>query len=590
MDIEAIKIQAAALREYYDRLPMPDALREKALVVYAKKTLLDLEAALLNPEKAENPLEDFLNRNWALVNGTILSPTVIPDADITKLLCDVAMLLADEKNKDLPKDNDPATPHQLLMPTVPVESLRDNYPNLNEIPLSTALKTHILGRRGEFLLPVKLLTEWDLSPEAIKLNNPYTPMMSDDATLYQVAPEEYARLVGHSPLTQAIGDAKQQYDVLANDKSTLLGQLGELCGKMGLYGAHGGLGTDTHAAAGAYPPIIVFNDYYNQLDETQKGAMPAPLKNEIDKLIELASNPEANINATENIETCIATRRSVLINHARGHEATLNAIAVGGVRKESLLGEATARLKAAIDSLDKALEIETHEGGHDHLSLNCHLLEELGLNFSVSSIQDLNVFTALSADEMSELLVNPTLAYQLISTIGSLENLVIWILDLSLDKTHALLSGTQEAVVKRLITSPQNLSALLISLDIEKCATICHAMKNELPKIIKNGVSFRVVLQYLTPEQRTAVYDAMKEDLPTIIKSIVDLSNVLEYLAPEQCSAMIDVLKHEWPKMIKSVTEFLYIGRYLRLAQRLAILDAMGSKILGIKHIYTHST
>ena len=578
MRIEAIKIQAAALYERYSGLPIQETLREEALVVYVMKILSALETAITNAT-----LEDFLIRNWALVNGTALSPTVIPDVDITKLLCDVAMFLTDEKNEQHPDES--ITALQLLMPTVTIESIREEYQSLNEIPLSTVLKTHILGRKGQFLLPVKLLTELDLSPEAIHLNNPYTPMMTEDATLYQVAPEEYARLVGHSPLTQAVGDAKQQYDLLANDKSTLLGQLSELCSKLGIYSVTG-LGTETHAAAGAYAPIIVFNDYYNQLDETQKGAIPAPLKNEIDKLLNLSSNPEANINATENIETCIATRRWKLMEHTRGHEATLNAIAVGGARKESLIYETTARLKAAIDALDEALEIKIHAGGHDNLGLNRRLLEELGLIFSISSSEDLDIFKAFSADEMSEFLVNPALAAQLIDVIDNLENLVIFILDLSLEKTDAFFSHTQEAMVKRLITSPPNLSALLISLDFEKCTAICHAMKSELPKIIKKGESFRIVLQHLTPEQRTAVYDAMKGDLPKIIKTVVDLSNVLQYLTPEQCTAMIDILKNEWPKIVTSMEGFRYIERYLTMDQRLAIIDAMGSKILGIKHIY----
>ena len=609
MGIEEIKIQAAALREYYDRLPMPDALREKALVVYTKKTLLDLETALLNPEKVENPLEDFLNRNWALVNGTALAPTVIPDADITKLLCDVAMVLADDKNKAHPDEL--TTPHQLLMPTVTIDSLRDEYQNLNEIPLSTVLKTHILGRKGEFLLPVKLLTELDLSPEAIHLNNPYTPMMTEDATLYQVAPEEYARLVGHSPLTQAVGDAKQQYDLLANDKSTLLGQLSELCSKLGIYSVTG-LGTETHAAAGAYAPIIVFNDYYNQLDETQKGAIPAPLKNEIDKLLNLSSNPEANINATENIETCIATRRSALMEHMRGHETSLDHVSVSGARKESLLGEADARFKTAVAALENVLETKTHEGGYDHLSLNRQLLSELGLAFTVSSSQDLNVFKALSADEMSELLESPELAAQIIGEIGNLENLVVFILDLSSEKTSAFLNGTQQEVTRQFIGSPQDLGALLVSLDVEKCTAVCQGMKSELPNIIKTGRRLCAVLQHLsteqcaviidaikselpkmimapggssdlfrrlTPEQRSIVFDAIKSELPNMIKTVMNLRDLLEYLAPEQCAVVYAAMKDDLPNIIKTCWDVGAALLNLPPGLRTDVYDSMKSEL-----------
>ena len=95
MGIADIKRQAASLREHYDKLPMTGALRAKVLVVYAKKTLLDLTTVLSNQEITQNLLEDFLTRHWELVNKTLLSPAAIPDEAITTLLCDVAAFLAD---------------------------------------------------------------------------------------------------------------------------------------------------------------------------------------------------------------------------------------------------------------------------------------------------------------------------------------------------------------------------------------------------------------------------------------------------------------------------------------------------------------
>ena len=611
-----IHAKITALRHQYNNLPTPHALREQALVVYTKKTLEALETAL---REGVGALQGFLESNWAHVNSTALSPTAIPNADITKLLCDVAEFVAAELNKTNPEK--PVTAIKLLMPSVTIDSIRprlfddeshdigEGYKNLpDEHSLEEILKTHILGREGRFLIPVKLLTELGLSAEAKNLVNPYAP---DDAAedLYFVTPEEYARLVAHSPLTQAVCNAHQQYHRLASDKSSLLGQLHELCVKFAINSGTG-IGSENDAGAGAYVPISIFNDYYNALSPEQRDSIPELLKQEIEKLLTLASNSEVNINATENLETCIATRRSKLLAAIQGNEAILNGISISGSQRQSLLSASIVHLHKAKEELTRQLDLKSYKSGQDNLGLNRHLLDALEMSFNIASIDDLNVFKALNPNEMIELLKSPSLPPQLINQIPTIENLIILIMELSPEKVIAILSG----IKKENFLSITGIRSILISLDPEKCTAVFDAMKSELLNIIDDDLSYVVrylmpaqliavinaikgelinivktkedlsfLLQNLEPAQLTAVISTMQSELMNIIKTNKNLGYVLQQLAPEQLTAFFDAMKNELPNMLRTDERGLYyVLKPLALPQRIAVLDAIKIELPNI--------
>ncbi len=169
MNLVEIRQKAKALRKQLKQLPMPELLRDKALMAYSSIITSKIEAAI--DIKA---LKQCLSFNWSLVNGTTLSPTAIPHAPITQLLCDIAAGVADEMNKESPDINISAI--ELLMPTI-ASSIRPNhhdqpYPNLPDMPLIEVLKTHVLGREGKFLLPIKLLLELTISADITPLRGP----------------------------------------------------------------------------------------------------------------------------------------------------------------------------------------------------------------------------------------------------------------------------------------------------------------------------------------------------------------------------------------------------------------------------------
>ncbi len=578
--IAELQDQIRTLQAQYHHMPSPDALREKVLVAYIQKTLSKLEEAC---SQGIDALTEFLKDNWTRVKGTALSPTAIPDAGITKLLCDVAMYVASAHNKANPKEQLSAI--QQLMPTVTVESIRprlydeasqdigEGYQDLTDVNPQEVLKTHILGREGRFLLPVKILAELGLNSERRTLENPYVAIDAS-ADFYYVTAEEYARLVQHSPLTQAVNEAHQQYHRLLNDKSNLLGQLTTLCFKLGVNSVTG-LGSEDNAGAGTYAPIIIFSEYYDTLTAAQKNSLPKPLKKEIELLLSLASNPRANINATENLETCIATRRTKILAAVQGNEAILSCISISGESKESLLTASKECLFKTIGELIKALASKSYEGGHDTLSVNRRLLEWLEISFSIASKDDLNTFKTLSSDEMTGLLQMSTLPTQLIHQINSLENLVLFIMGLAPEKITAMLNGSKKAILNTIIKTTRDFSALLISLEPEKCRAVIEGIKSDIPKIIKTGLDFSQVLRYLTPAQRTAFIEGINSEYSKIIKTSHDFIEVVHELSPEQRTTVVDAMKSEYSKIIKTSHDFIELVQELSPEQRTTVVDAM---------------
>ena len=124
-----IKRLFETLRTSYGSMREPEPLRDKILFYYSQWCLNQLQAILDAFDLTEAPskelieeLSRFLDLNWSIVNSSIVSPTAIPRADITKILCAIAQCVADEKNKLSSEHHVAAI--QLLMPTITTESIR----------------------------------------------------------------------------------------------------------------------------------------------------------------------------------------------------------------------------------------------------------------------------------------------------------------------------------------------------------------------------------------------------------------------------------------------------------------------------------
>src|SRR5437879_3955068 len=89
-----------------DLVMEPDQLKEKIIFAYCKKSLHDIKNifdANLSPENLVASLKKLLELNWKLINGTLLSYTALPNHNITKLFCDIALFIAQYENQSLNK-------------------------------------------------------------------------------------------------------------------------------------------------------------------------------------------------------------------------------------------------------------------------------------------------------------------------------------------------------------------------------------------------------------------------------------------------------------------------------------------------------
>jgi hypothetical protein len=197
---------------------------------------------------------------------------------------------------------------------------------------------------------------------------------------------------------------------------------------------------------------------------------------------------------------------------------------------------------------------------------------------------------------------------QVIAQLHSLENLVMFTLEMPAHTLKPWLEGMMANLISNFIDTPKNLSKLLISLDAEKCGIVCKAffevsyfhqsmsyflqyltseqitivlesLKDKLPDMIKSGWELYCVLQNLTSNQRTIVYELLIDKLPRIIKSGWELYCALQNLTSNQRTAVYELLKNQLPDMMKSSRDLHYALRLLTPEQRTAVLESLDTEL-----------
>ena len=559
MRFENIIKRVNELQKEYEYQEEPSALKEKIIYAYYKQTLGELsqicKVNIDNNRLLLKSLENFLTTNWQLIKSTALCYTALPDSDITKLLCDLAEFVVAEKNKSSDAKI-PCNIVTILMPTVSTDSCHNDYPDLDfktGADIEKLLKTHILGAEGKYLIPVRWLTQLDIDATDEKIINPYFDYKYHEPEHVYLNADECRRLVGHSSLMRNIYDIKKHYKTSVSDTSNLLGHLKQFSSQLSLNSAFG-IGQEANAGGGAYPAIINFMEYYKTLAADEKSKVPEGVREEIDKIFELASNSEVNTNATENLQTCIATRRSFLETAIMGNEIILSGIALTGESKENLIKEAKQQFNTSITLLSEAINKNTYSGS-DSLSINRNLLTHLKVNIAISSLGDLQAFMDLSPVEIAELSQQDDLQQQIVHTISNIETLVILSIEISPEKLKALLTGIRKEIFKELIHTPRDISALFILLDIERLTVVFESFKDKLPDMIKTMDDLRFALQYLSVDQCTAVCKSLKDKLLDMIKTVDDFNLALRYLSAEQCAVVCKSLEEKLPDMIKTMDD-----------------------------------
>lgn len=561
----------------FARLNSAKNWRETVYQSYRKETLHELNLLLTsqNPDLATK-LADFLAKKWTLINGTLLSYTALPDDELTTLFINIAKYV--KQNSPIYRSWPILT---ILMPTVAVESLSDDYPSLDSIEdIQHVLQTHILGRNGAYLIPVKQLITLQQTHFSTWFNNYYyhefnsgqedRPAHSPahDESMARLNDEEYRRLTQHSAKTFDLDEAKNQYEQSQKDRGSLLDKLEELYQQMYM-NSQQVLGVEYIAGEGLYLALIKFNKYYSKLGR-KKLEIPAETKRAIEYLLALSSDKRANYQATENVQTCVDTRRGDLRSTIDRNKETLALIGINDHSKSAQAEQTLKNWKKCQDVLEKALN-DNNSQGYDKLGFSVQLLNHLKVNFKIQSRADLIDLMRLSLTDITT--ICECNVDEIKKQFKDIHDFVAFAQETPIEKWQALLAVAGTALIKKLVNNQLgHFNAMLVSLDVTRCEYICEYADpflqnrtayelSELFKILSpektkilitslgtlpklnSAHQVEVLLEYLTPENRTLMYQKIRHLLPDIITNIVDVVRILHYLPPEQQREAFDTFR-----------------------------------------------
>lgn len=528
------KIYAEGGPQYQDK-----SLIEKAKFSFAADALAQLKDILETTSDdltmLSTALDDFFSIQWSLIKGTALCYTATPQWDMTQLMCDMAEL-NDALKKERGDERDVFDcPLSNLMPGIIIETSKDPYKDLNELPIQLVLQTHILSDSGLYLLPVEVLSEWEvrIPADRQKIGNPYfkLDLESKDEAPGWLSVSECQRLFDHSGETKSLQEGYEDYFKALTEGSHLQGRLQTLCGALYFNSAHGGIGEADDAAGGAYGALKNFFDYYQTLSLLEKQKIPYAVSREIDYLFALLTNPTANHNVSgENVETCISNRRVKLLSAMEGYTGVLSEIGLTADSKENFLNAAEEKLKKSQDLFVRLLKSADYCGS-DPLPLTSDLMRELEVHVSISSPEDVSSFVRLKKEDMVRLLADyPWIRKRIFDNFSDINQLVIFCLDTPPDRLELIFDQSySSAWLTSLTKTDRAVNAWLISLSPEKCRILFHASVR--PRVGFTVASLKRCVEFLSPEQKQAVInDAVVVDFLKDTKNTEELCFLLRYV------------------------------------------------------------
>lgn len=548
-------------------------LANKMLIMHGRNVLKRLKALLesnsLKPTLISD-LKSVLLENWNFIKGGVLCYTTLPEDPLTLFLCDVVQFLVEStpviSAAAAAVQAEPLNAIKILMPDICTESIDDEIASLEpfqdettlewrHVDLRQILKTHVLSQDGLSLLPLNILARVSLDEPNQQIINPYYDYKQPKMLPY-LGEEEKERLFEHSVFSRAIFDAQKSYGIYLSDQSNLLSHLRQLCSHLAFNSVHES-GTETVAGQGAYGAIIAFNTYYQAIDK-EREKIPVVIRTEIEKLLKVTSDPSANIVATQNTETCVVRRRQSLLSAIVGHEKELSEIALVGESKASQILQARAQFELAKQALSAALTSK-QVGGIDKLPIQVAMLDKLGIDFTVSSANDLQCLQRLSPRELENVFSKiPALKNQFVQQLATIDNLILFILGTSPTRVKIILSAFPSLIIHHFIPTDAHLAALLIPLDPERCYIVCETLKRNLfPE------AFVSTLPHLHPEQFTIVSNAMISRIETA-KSF---STVYKIVRGQHLAIIFDLSKRIFPNIIRSASDLGLILHFCPIEQ-----------------------
>jgi hypothetical protein len=524
-----------------------DALIDVVIHRYSL-TLMDALGEILMSEDTQesivSQLKNILFSNWQFIQGSILCYTAQPNLPAHRLCFAIAHYI----QLQLPQAH---VLHHLI-PDVLVESFYGDYTDIGD-DIERVFRTHVLSQNRLFLNPVLLLKEVDLvSGPYGRLMNPYydnfnEKLSEDDIYLHR---QEIDALYQHSDLCRSILDNIVQYQSMVSREDSLLGQLHGLIRGLYINSVHV-QGQEFEAGNDVYRLIAKFNEFYRYLSEVQLRKLPEELREEIERLFNLASPTSARRDGA--INTCISLRREELLDKVKKHEELLETMTIGNDVRQSLIKQYQERHAALINDLVNGLQQGIY-AGQDHKSITLSILEHLNIELHLNEDNLNQIFKSLDLVCIEHYLSKPDFLAQFLGLFHGVSDWVLFLIPLDPEKIKPIFQHVLPHI-KGIFSYPRHLYSLLMTLSVEKIERITESLTEIFeyhffaqPGAIKHQLEdFGHFLDNFESVDRClAVCRGLNNILQPKIQGIDHLKNLFLLIPSELSRRLVDPLMRLW--------------------------------------------
>lgn len=461
-----------------DSLPAerPDDLFQGIYYAYTLDIVEQLETlSTRHPEDSETlymELKEFLAKNAAFNSNGCLSYSSCPNLPVTELCIHLAEELnkTEEHREALGLDDDIGALDLLLPGVWKDPSNMADYPELypdSGVNLHDCVKKGIICpvAGGYYLAPVKaLLVATGKDPLHPSFMNAYSSL-DHQGVDGQLSPETTKRLIHHSETTEAFWQARSAYEEVTLSGGTLLAELNRLIGSL-YTNSVDHKGSEEIAGKDIGRDLDNFFDFYRQL-----AGVEADVENHFPDVdgVPPAVSAELKIlfdyhygKRPPDIGSCLATRRTELMDAIRGQEEALVEVKLKGGEHETRLEQAKKTYEAARGELERT--IGGPYQGQDKLPITLELMQKYQLTVNIGNFEDaLQLLNSLTPESIQELLKPGDLRDQLVSCLKESNDLSILLVELPQHLHAPLLTALGTETIMDIFTDDEDL-ALPLSL------------------------------------------------------------------------------------------------------------------------------
>ncbi|MCA0402299.1 MAG: hypothetical protein LCH30_00740 [Proteobacteria bacterium] len=550
-------------------------------------------------------LKIFLKTIWQDINNDFNYQALI-STDIFEFLNEVLIFAVKQLNKEKPHKKVGIL--NLLMPSIHTESSSKDWPNLgtyididgtnqvSDINLKEALQRYILSDNKAYLIPIAYLPKL-LETAPNQRFNPYFDYQKHPTEAALISDNELTRLINHCDATKALCKAYQEYQSYLLDEQHLLGRLHRLCTDFYVNSSHNE-GSEMHAAAGVYTAIINFNEYYKRLNSQDLAKIPKAIKENIENLIKLTSDPDKNEEGTENAETCVYLLREDLKALIEEHQATLNKILTVDKHKKKLLLQSKHTYEQQKAIFLKGLK-KGQYNAKKTVKVSFHLLSKLKLQ---PKFKDVDAISLLEPEEIAELSRFPNFSQEIAAQFSTVDDLAYFLCDNKPSVLKAIfnaiwdnieLSAEEFSILFGFLNTPEKKKVLLEVLkikerDISYLIDVIHLSSPSDIKFIyqeiKDDFPGLSLFEYCNNKTQQLLYDLMEPSLKNKDLDLTHINFLFQNITKSRQIRLFKLFEDKFLEWINSIKEFKLCYESLKEEIRNSLYRLLQNKLTTLIH------